>query len=312
MKLIDNRNSNFRYRNPITYTELTRAIVDDLTAKKREIEDGLIERGELDHGNMPTIYIMTPTFVAYGKHQQRVPTDRTFDTDDKKSNYVVKPKEAFERFEKFYTYLLSKLMNNFDRPSKRHLQPITYAFIDTPSSKHKKKGKSDPFKRSPQTARANIIGKAHPDDSVHIHALMLVRPEIKQRFDKLIETKGIVDLFQHLNLVNKHHRNNAEDRYQLTNYDGQLERRDHRQRWRFPSAANVRGPNMSVDVQPVDHLDKAVRYCSSYLTSCPPENALEELFIMLPKSSEESDRPRTAHKKRSHETVAEQSANTVI
>ena len=69
----------------------------------------------------PQFWFLTVTFVP---------------VEAKRDDHPIPPHRCFVFFERFYVRLLSKLMNNFQR--KRHLQPLTYAYIDYPFTKRKK------------------------------------------------------------------------------------------------------------------------------------------------------------------------------
>jgi hypothetical protein len=66
----------------------------------------------------PKLIFVTATFVA---------------TEEAKPNALpIPPSKCFKAFEHFYVRLLSELMGHYNRPNLRHLQPLTYAFLDYP------------------------------------------------------------------------------------------------------------------------------------------------------------------------------------
>ena len=99
---------------------------------------------------------------------------------DKREDHVpIPPPRCFVLFERFYVRLLSKLMNNFER--KRHLQPLTYLYIDYPFTKRNKTFAT----LSPmEQFRVNCFQfhPEHPETTCHIHAIMLIAPQLVARF----------------------------------------------------------------------------------------------------------------------------------
>ena len=74
----------------------------------------------------------------------------------------------WENYTCLYDHLLQFLIKNNDRKSKKPLYPLTFDFVDVHGSKHH-----------------NLV--FDDDGSVHLHSIYLVRNEIADRFDSLIE-----------------------------------------------------------------------------------------------------------------------------
>ena len=63
-------------------------------------------------------------------------------TEEAKPNALpISPSKCFKAFEQFYVRLLSELMRHYNRPGLRHLQPLTYAFIDYPAPSERRAGR---------------------------------------------------------------------------------------------------------------------------------------------------------------------------
>jgi hypothetical protein len=131
----------------------------------------------------PQFYFITTTFVPVeAKRDDHIP---------------IPPHRCFVFFEQFYVRLLSRLMNNFER--KRWLQPLTYLYIDYPSTKRKKTYAT----LSPmEQFRANQFHfyPEHPETTCHIHSVMLVAPQLVDRFKAI--RPSLANLFQNLGPAN--------------------------------------------------------------------------------------------------------------
>src|SRR5579872_1785544 len=82
----------------------------------------------------------------------------------------VRPRRVLGQFGKFYPRLCSRLVTNWDRPSKQHLQPRVIAFRDDPRTRPGK-----------YTRRPNYFSD-HPEACPHVHAVAVIRPELAGRF----------------------------------------------------------------------------------------------------------------------------------
>jgi len=111
----------------------------------------------------------------------------------------IPPHRCFDFFERFYVRLLSRLMNNFQRKSQRPLQPLTYLYIDYPFTKREKTHAAlspieqffaNPFHFYPE----------HPETTCHIHSVMLVAPQLVDRFKAI--RPSLPALFQNLGTAN--------------------------------------------------------------------------------------------------------------
>jgi hypothetical protein len=92
-----------------------------------------------------------------------------------------RPDQVLREYERFYARLCRLLINNHDRPSKRHLLPFALAFRDDPSTR------PDKYRRPP-TDRAIFFN--HPSVAPHVHSLVVVHPTLVDRF------LGIVDALE--------------------------------------------------------------------------------------------------------------------
>ena len=117
----------------------------------------------------PQLWFLTATFVP-------VEVNR----DDGLS---IPPHRCIEFFERFYVRLLPKLMSNFER--KRWLQPLTYLYIDYPFTKRDKTfavlSAIEQFRRNQFRFHPE-----HPETTPHIHAVMLIPPQLVQRFEAVL------------------------------------------------------------------------------------------------------------------------------
>ena len=139
---------------------------------KREYRHRLI-----DDAILPQFWFLTVTFLPVeAKRDDHIP---------------IPPHRCFVFFERFYVRLLSRLMNNFER--KRWLQPLTFLYIDYPFTKREKtfatlspieQFLANPFHFYPE----------HPETTPHIHAIMLIAPQLVERFEAI--RPSLANLFQ--------------------------------------------------------------------------------------------------------------------
>jgi hypothetical protein len=99
---------------------------------------------------------------------------------------------------RFYVRLLSRIMNNFGR--KRWLQPLAYVYADYPFTKRKKtyatlspmeQFRASQFRFCPE----------HPETSPHLHSVMLIPPELVDRFKAI--ASELENFFQNLGPANR-------------------------------------------------------------------------------------------------------------
>ena len=70
-------------------------------------------------------------------------------------------------------------MNNFQR--KRHLQPLTYLYVDYPFTKRKKTYAALPPIEQFRLNQFHYYPE-HPETTPHIHSIMLVAPQLVTSF----------------------------------------------------------------------------------------------------------------------------------
>ncbi|MGC1180282.1 MAG: hypothetical protein WA884_15000 [Methyloceanibacter sp.] len=155
-----------------------RLIENHLEHLKREYRHRLI-----DDATLPQFWFLTVTFLPVeAKRDDQIP---------------IPPHRCFVFFERFYVRLVSRLMNNFER--KRWLQPLTFLYIDYPFTKREKtfatlspieQFHANPFHFYPE----------HPETTPHIHAIMLVAPQLVERFEAI--RASLANLFQSLGAAN--------------------------------------------------------------------------------------------------------------
>ena len=85
---------------------------------------------------------------------------------------------------------------HYDRPRLRHLQPLTFVFLDFPCTKRKKNRAASDFQKLLQR-----MGQEYPEMTPHIHALMLIHPDLVERFEQ--KQAGFETLFKSLSPVNR-------------------------------------------------------------------------------------------------------------
>jgi hypothetical protein len=86
---------------------------------------------------------------------------------------TTRPTDVLREFERLYQRVCRLLVNNHDRPTKRHLLPFCVAWLDDPGTRPDKHGSRPP-------GQAAFF--AHPAAAPHVHALMIVHPALAERF----------------------------------------------------------------------------------------------------------------------------------
>jgi hypothetical protein len=89
------------------------------------------------------------------------------------------PEQVLREYERFYLRLCSLLMNNHERPSKRHLLPFALAFRDDPSTR--------PGKHRDRPS-ALAVFSCHPSVAPHVHSMLVVHPRLVDRFMEIVGT----------------------------------------------------------------------------------------------------------------------------
>jgi hypothetical protein len=91
----------------------------------------------------------------------------------------IRPDQVLREYERFYARLCDLLVNNHERPSKRHLLPFALAFRDDPSTR--------PGKRRDRPS-AHAVFSNHPTVAPHVHSLVVVHPTLVDRFLGVVGT----------------------------------------------------------------------------------------------------------------------------
>jgi hypothetical protein len=91
----------------------------------------------------------------------------------------VRPDRVLREYERFYARLCRLLMNNPERPSKRHLLPFAIAFRDDPSTR--------PNKHRDRPSAFAIFSN-HPAVAPHVHSLIVIHPNLAERFLAIVDT----------------------------------------------------------------------------------------------------------------------------
>jgi hypothetical protein len=89
----------------------------------------------------------------------------------------IAPDQVLREYERFYARLCNLLMNNHERPSKRHLLPFALAFRDDPSTRPGRH-------RDRPTAFA--VFSNHPSVAPHVHSLIVMHPGLADRFLEVV------------------------------------------------------------------------------------------------------------------------------
>jgi hypothetical protein len=90
-----------------------------------------------------------------------------------------RPDQVLREYERFYARFCSSLINNPERPSKRHLLPFAIAFRDDPSTR------PDKHRDRPS---ASAIFSNHPSVAPHVHSLIVIHPRLTDRFLSIVDT----------------------------------------------------------------------------------------------------------------------------
>jgi hypothetical protein len=85
----------------------------------------------------------------------------------------IRPDQVLREYERLYARLCDLLMNNHERPSKRHLLPFALAFRDDPSTR--------PAKHRDRPSAFAVFSN-HPTVAPHVHSLVVVHPTLADRF----------------------------------------------------------------------------------------------------------------------------------
>jgi hypothetical protein len=89
----------------------------------------------------------------------------------------IAPAQVLREYERFYLRLCRLLMNNHERPSKRHLLPFALAFRDDPSTR--------PDKHRDRPSLLDVLSN-HPSVAPHVHSLVAVHPGLADRFLEVV------------------------------------------------------------------------------------------------------------------------------
>jgi hypothetical protein len=90
----------------------------------------------------------------------------------------IRPDQVLREYERFYARLCDLLMNNHERPSKRHLLPFALAFRDDPSTR------PDKYRQRPS---ALVFFSNHPSVAPHVHSVIVVHPTLADRFLTIVD-----------------------------------------------------------------------------------------------------------------------------
>ena len=71
------------------------------------------------------------------------------------------------------------MVNNYERPSKRHLPPFAVAFRDDPSTR------PDKYRERPT---AFAVFSNHPSIAPHVHSVVVVHPGLADRFLEIVHS----------------------------------------------------------------------------------------------------------------------------
>jgi hypothetical protein len=89
------------------------------------------------------------------------------------------PDQVLGEYERFYARLCDLLMNNHERPSRRHLLPFALAFRDDPSTR--------PGKHRDRPSAFAVFSN-HPTVAPHVHSVIVVHPRLVDRFMGIVGT----------------------------------------------------------------------------------------------------------------------------
>ena len=172
------------------------------------------------------------------------------------SDELSRPKLAslFRYWDRVYRHLCSAALGaKFNKPHKRHLQPLTYAFLDLPGTRRRQQAgqhsgtKSTPFRRLMEARKCRFleVAQANPGYRLHLHAIALVHPLATEHFRRATGTTDLEELKRH--------------------FGGALQ---------------------SVDAKeiPAADLPKVTRYAAKLLERAPRSLPPEELWSIMPRS----------------------------
>ena len=216
-------------------------IKNHLEHLKRRYQDLLVDADAL-----PQFWFLTTTFLPVEiKRDDHIP---------------IPPHRCIVFFERFYVRLLSRLMNNFQRKGQRPLQSLTYLYIDYPFTKREKTHAAlSPIERF--FANPFHFYPEHPETTCHIHSVMLVAPQLVDRFKAI--RPSLATLFQSLGTAN------------CTLHTAPLQTHDDLRRAMFYSSKLLR------------EMSKKLR--EPWKLSCEPWKSLSDidLYSVLPKAKSE-------------------------
>jgi hypothetical protein len=86
--------------------------------------------------------------------------------------------QVLREFERFYARLCRLLVNNHERPSKRHLLPFALAFRDDPSTR--------PGKHRDRPSALAVFSN-HPSVAPHVHSVIVVHPTLADCFLPIVD-----------------------------------------------------------------------------------------------------------------------------
>jgi hypothetical protein len=90
----------------------------------------------------------------------------------------IRPDLVLREYERFYARHCRLLVNNYERPSKRHLLPFVIAFRDDPSTR--------PDKHRDRPSSLAVFSN-HPSVAPHVHSLVVVHPTLADRFLSIVD-----------------------------------------------------------------------------------------------------------------------------
>jgi hypothetical protein len=90
----------------------------------------------------------------------------------------IRPDRVLSEYERFYARLCGLLLNNYERPSKRHLPPFAIAFRDDPSTR--------PNKHRDRPSAFAVFSN-HPTVAPHVHSVVVVHPMLVDRFLTIVD-----------------------------------------------------------------------------------------------------------------------------
>jgi hypothetical protein len=101
----------------------------------------------------------------------------------------IRPDFVLREYERFYARLCRLLVNNYERPSKRHLLPFAIAFRDDPSTR--------PGKHRDRPSAFAVFSN-HPSVAPHVHSVVVVHPTLTDRFLGIVNP--LEETWQHIAL----------------------------------------------------------------------------------------------------------------